>query len=602
MILLALALGVLSAAFELGYWAIQSTLLHHFIFAGADVVWQTILGDLLGFGCAGVVLAALLSRVPRGRRPSIALLLFLCCFSIAFLFHPALNFLAGGLLSIGVAWQISGFVDRQFVLVERWARWVTLTGIVAMVVGVAGVRVSRLTAEHRGETARAAEGPNIVLLILDTVRASELSLYGYDRRTSPVLDSVAAVGVTFDAAISASPWTLPSHAAMFTGRSPYQLLANWDGPLEDTVPTLAEVLLANGYRTGGFAGNVAYVSRETGLDRGFAHFEDYTLHWSDPINAISLGRFVTNNPKLRQLVGYHDVLGRRTVGDLNSAAMSWLDRASTPARPFFLMINYYDAHEPFLPHAPFDTRFGSTKGRNLGAIRQINTRLAERSGKMGMDSVQRDFERLAYDQSIAELDAGIGHLLDSLRARGLMDRTVLAIVSDHGEQFGEHGLYSHGNSLYLPALHVPLVIVAPGVPRGERRAHVVSTQNLGATLLSIAGAKQLSRFPGRSFFDSVAVSPSSGAVASIRPARNQAPEYPSYLGPMYSVTTDSLHVIDAPTGEEIFRWRALPESTQGPVAGDSIALSSGALRSLLLDARRQERLPEKPPTQGGAKP
>ena len=116
------------------------------------------------------------------------------------------------------------------------------------------------------------------MIVWDTVRADHLSLHGYGRPTTPNLERLAARGVRFNLAFSTSSWTLPSHASLFTGRWPHELRVDWTVPLGNDFPTLAEYLGAQGYDTAGFAANVDYCSRETGLARGFVHYEDYPIN------------------------------------------------------------------------------------------------------------------------------------------------------------------------------------------------------------------------------------------------------------------------------------------------------------------------------------
>ena len=128
------------------------------------------------------------------------------------------------------------------------------------------------------------------VIVWDTVRAGNLSLHGYGRRTSPSLERLAARGVRFDQAFATAPWTLPSHSSLFTGRWPHELTADWRVPLDETYPTLAEYLAAQGYDTAGFVANLDYCSRETGLSRGFAHYEDYPIElWDVFTRYIGLG-------------------------------------------------------------------------------------------------------------------------------------------------------------------------------------------------------------------------------------------------------------------------------------------------------------------------
>jgi arylsulfatase A-like enzyme len=235
----------------------------------------------------------------------------------------------------------------------------------------------------------------------------------------------------------------------------------------------------------------------------------------------------------------------------------------------------------------------STRGRAVDEIRQINARLAERAGKTRMSPEQRALEQLAYDQGIAESDAAVGALLRAIEQRGRTRRTIIAVTADHGEQFGEHGLYSHGNSLYLPTLHIPLVLrPAGGVPAAVRRRDVVSLEDLGATLLEMAHAGGGSSFPGVPLMDAsgraIDTMRARPAISSIRPARNQDPAYPSFRGRMYSAVTDGLQLIETSGGPaELFGWRDDPNETRD-LAHDSVAVNASPLRAALLDARRRE--------------
>ncbi len=197
---------------------------------------------------------------------------------------------------------------------------------------------------YRDHSSSSAEAANVLLIVLDTVRAQSLSLNGYERETSPQLERLARRGLSFENAISTSPWTLPGHASMFTGRYPHEVSADWSVPLDATFPTLAEVLASNGYATAGFVANVGYCSYEHGLNRGFAYYSDYQFSLGQFILSSSLGRTVASSDRLRRISGYHELLNRRTAENINNDFLHWL---STRGRqPFFAFLNYYDAHEP----------------------------------------------------------------------------------------------------------------------------------------------------------------------------------------------------------------------------------------------------------------
>ena len=191
---------------------------------------------------------------------------------------------------------------------------------------------------------------NVVLIVWDTVRAYNLSAYGYPRNTTPNLARWARKGVRYNLALAPAPWTYPSHSCFFTGQWPFQLNSQWKFTLDTPDPTLAEYLASRGYQTAGFAANTNCCSYETGLARGFAHFEDY------PLTPRSLlGRTVPGNWILMNILyrgDYHDMkwigLQSRGAHGINDAFLDWL-RRRRPDRPFFAFLNYFDAHEPYVP-------------------------------------------------------------------------------------------------------------------------------------------------------------------------------------------------------------------------------------------------------------
>ncbi|MGH7657200.1 MAG: sulfatase, partial [Gemmatimonadales bacterium] len=300
-----------------------------------------------------------------------------------------------------------------------------------------------------------AGAPNILLIILDTVRASSLSLYGYDQPTTPGLDQRAKRGAVFDRALSTTSWTLPSHASMFTGRYPYNFPASWEIPLGSEFPTLAEVLQEHGYATGGFVANLLYTQRESGLARGFIHYEDFRVSREQLKESTALGQRIYEWQG--GWVSAKRAYDRKPGEEVSSSFLRWVDQ--TRDAPFFAFLNYYDAHVPYRAPQPWRDRF-----------------------KTG----RRDRDR--YDASIAFLDQEIDGLLEELQARGHLENTIVVLTSDHGELFGEHGLEGHGNGLYDPTLHVPLVIwYPPVVQTGRRIERPVTLRDLPATLLDLAG-------------------------------------------------------------------------------------------------------------------
>ena len=266
--------------------------------------------------------------------------------------------------------------------------------------------------------------------------------------------------------------------------------------LDTPGPTLAEYLASRGYQTAGFAANTNCCNYETGLARGFAHFEDF------PLTPRSLlGRTVPGNWILKNILyhaQYHDMkwigLQSRGARGTSEAFLGWL-RRRRPDRPFFAFLNYFDAHAPYIPPPGFQGRFG---------IRPRPPRDYEfLLGNMAIENnptIKRDVQlaRDCYDDCIAFLDQELGRLLDDLRGQKLLDNTVVIITSDHGEAFGDHGHFGHTFSLYLDVVGVPLVILSPGAPAGQVVDSPVSLRDLPATVVDQLGLSASSPFPGHS--------------------------------------------------------------------------------------------------------
>ncbi|MDP9179897.1 MAG: sulfatase-like hydrolase/transferase, partial [Gemmatimonadota bacterium] len=192
----------------------------------------------------------------------------------------------------------------------------------------------------------------------------------------------------------------------------------------------------------------------------------------------ALGRCLTGSARLRRLAGYYDEIGRKRASQVNAEVLHWLARRNHGGRPFFVFLNYYDAHSPYLPPEPFDTLFDRRRTPPNPLL--ANERPTTESDALG--------DIAAYDESLAALDQQLGMLLDELDRRGVLRNTVVLITADHGEEFGEHGLLEHGKSLYIQALHVPLLVIFPGsVPHGRRVSEPVTLRDVPATLLALAG-------------------------------------------------------------------------------------------------------------------
>jgi len=367
---------------------------------------------------------------------------------------------------------------------------------------------------------------------------------------------------------------------MFTGREAYQLSTNWYTPLDETDPTLAEVLSRRGYLTAGFVANLPYTNREVGLDRGFQHYEDWMVSFRQLLVSSMLIRAVTTNEWVRGMVGTKELIVRKKAPEVNRRFLRWLDRR--PARPFFAFLNYYDAHTPFVPPEPYRSRFAPP-----GA--PFHSDLPLREQDLPWDPALIEGARNAYDGAIAALDASLGQLFEELDRRHLLDSTIVIVTSDHGEEFAEHGLFSHGNSLYLPSLHVPLVVWNPRGPAGRAVGAPVSIRDIPATVLDLAGLDDLEAMPGRSLRrywagDTTFAEP---IYTEVRHAPKLPAWYPSTKGDLLGVQQDWLRLIKNGDGTiEVYDIARDPLERHDLSGDATLADRIGPLRRLAEEAHR----------------
>lgn len=520
------------------------------------------------------------------------------------------------LLALGVGVQAARLASRYSEpLRRRLRRATTALACVTLLLGV-GVGARAILGERRalaGLPEATPGAPNVLLIILDTVRAKSTSLLGYDRPTTPALDSLARGGTVFETALATSPWTLPSHASMFTGRWPYELSTHWSHPLDGEEPTLAEVLSRRGYVTAGFVANLSYTSRPFGLARGFAHYEDFPVSPGQVVLSTSLGRNLASSAGLRELLGNQELLNRKHAERIRGDFIDWLDArdGSRDERPFFAFLNFFDAHEPYLPPAPYDRLWGPPVDRpdiqhRHNLLRGVNAR---RLGKWAMSPDEIPGELAAYEGAIAYLDAQLGGLMQDLRDRGVLDNTLVVIASDHGEHMGEHGMFEHGQSLFMPTLHVPLVIRYPGrVPAGARVDNPVTIRDIPATILDLVGLAAAEPFPGESLRRTWLDRP---AEQTTRPRALASPVfselhrglverdwYPIASGlDMLSLLDGGYHYICNPDGsEELYDVISDPDEYDNILLTQPVGSLLGALRRA---ARKFDALPTWcPPPEG----
>jgi arylsulfatase A-like enzyme/tetratricopeptide (TPR) repeat protein len=300
---------------------------------------------------------------------------------------------------------------------------------------------------------RGRKQPSLLLITLDTTRADRLGCYGYGDGLTPALDRLASEGVLFEQAFTEVPTTLPSHATIMTGLHPpeHGLRVNGTHTLDIAVPTLAEMLRGQGYRTAAFIAS-ATLDSQNGLDRGFESYQDdmassYPHDESEPLTAYRPGDAVTD------------------------LALEWLANTDDD-RPFFCWVHLFDPHNPYFEHeALAGTRFEGEK---------------------------------SYDAEVAFMDMQVARLVDHLESSGMRGSVLVVAAGDHGEGLAGDRERGHGFMLYEPTLRVPLIFSQPGrIPEGRRIEAMVSLVDLHPTILEMLGFDDVEQRSGRSLAQAV---------------------------------------------------------------------------------------------------
>lgn len=366
--------------------------------------------------------------------------------------------------------------------------------------GIALVMALSLCGCDRGATSVSTQNrqPNILFVIWDTVRVDHLSLYGHSRKTTPKLDAWAAQARVFEDCVSPGSTTVPAHASIFTGLFPTQHRADNEHPqLDEQFTTLAEILRDSGYATYMFSAN-PHLSATSKFTQGF----DVAEHPWDPQyreEAIAIIRSkVTDEDESGELAGKlrnPNTVAKLTDWNVKTAgalaekgALKWLE--SKPAdKPYFVFINYMEAHRPLIPSRDHRARFMSPE--QIAASYKVNrswvSTWAYTFGLKEFSDEEIELTRLTYDACLAELDDLFADLLDGLRAAGQLDNTIVVLAADHGEHLGEHHMLDHQFSVYEELLRVPLIVWYPPKFAPGREKRPVMTMDLFPTLLKLAG-------------------------------------------------------------------------------------------------------------------
>jgi len=462
------------------------------------------------------------------------------------IFTLGIHHLAMLFLAICLAWRTTGILVTS-------TRWWTFQLPRLVIVGLAlhvlilmgwGLCNSRALWQMAASRTAQKEDPDVILIVWDTARAASCSVYGHAQPTTPGLERLAARSVTCERAIAPSSWSVPSHATIFTGQHPHELGTSLRAPLPPGPKTLAEVFHERGYATGGFVGNIRLTGRLTGLDRGFSHYSDCSLSFEEVLYCTRAGRNLSTTPWVRSLVGFYSMLGQKSAAQIHESCLSWASMNAD--RPCFVFVNCFDVHDPYLPPPPLREKWGPrTHDEKLLMaqwVEDTNWKTTLPAPEATRVAVQ------AYDGCFVGLDAEFESFLTRWKALDRQRELIVIVTSDHGELFSEHDVFGHSYSLYRNAVHVPLIISAPGLPAGARLSPVLGLRDLPATVIDLAGipGKPL---PGTSFLAKLK-SPEpedarSGSLVLAEidrcPFPNLPPPYPAAHGPVRSLFLKGFH-------------------------------------------------------------
>jgi arylsulfatase A-like enzyme len=387
--------------------------------------------------------------------------------------------------------------------------------------------------------------PSLILISIDTLRADRLGSYGYERDTSPSLDALAARGVRFEAVVAESSWTLPSHMTLFTGLPPsVHGVTSDERRLSAEIPMLSEVLREDGYRTFAFTGGL-YVAPNFGFGRGFESYASALRHYST---------------------------GAERPIPLDMALDGTLKRIAElgPAEPFFAFVHTFDVHCPYDPPEAYTAKFDSRPESD-------HVETADRCGdpdfnEMDLTPGQARFLSDRYDAGIRHADDLLGAFFEKLGQAGVLERTFVAVVSDHGEEFLEHGRIGHQASLFIECLRIPWIVAGPGLAPAVVR-EPVGLADVMPTLLALLGVP----------------APETEGASMLAVMRGERPEDPDRIrfselgvGPeVSSAIRGDLHVLaDRSTGSlRVFDWRR-DRTEQNDLAGSDPARDRGLAQEL----------------------
>jgi len=460
----------------------------------------------------------------------------------------------GSTIVIAVAmWLGLVAIVRDAASLRRFMRRGAFASSILAALVWSGALVSVALGMHTPRSPAPAHAPNILLVSIDSLRRDHVHCYGYARETSPTIDALARGGVMFRTAVSPTSWTLPAHLTLLTAIPPEQHgVVDDETRLREEAVFLSEVVWQAGYTTAGFV-SAPYLDATYGFSQGFDHYDDYTIaHTSHDASREGI-----TSPALLRIV------------------TRWLDgwNQQGRTRPFFIFMHMWDVHYDYAPPPPYDTMFdpeyrGTVTGKNYEYSNEVHP---------GMDP--RDLQHIIalYDGEIRFTDLYLGRVLDHLRAMGVLDRTIVVVTADHGDEFFEHGHKGHKKTLYDESVLVPLIVrYPPTVPAGKIVDAQVRLMDIAPTIVGLAGITPKIPFPTAQTHEvSAAQNLTPWMLADLTQSLPSLPAFGDLVGeapvPLASVRTLAAKFIKeqrAAGREEFYDLTADPGEHSNLIAGD----------------------------------
>lgn len=441
----------------------------------------------------------------------------------------------------------------------------------------------------------------MVMVMLDTTRPSFTSAYGWPEPTTPFLESLASAGTRFERAYSSSSWTLPAHGTLFTGRHPKVHQGNQTYlRIKDELPLLAEELGRAGYQTAAFSGNI-WVGEKSGLDAGFEHFRN-----------LNTGIYKPHVTKLAA-----DPVGVAVPPEdhyIASEVLAWLEEGRDPTRPFFLFVNLVEPHLPYVPYLEVASEFLESPEDRWRAIQSyypdaVGGSLLRRhyGGRNPLRDAEWDLLRRMYRSEIRVADDLARVIVEAVDAVSDPGQTLCFVLSDHGENLGDHGHFTHIMNVYDSNLRIVLLARGPGFSAGHSEERLVGIHDLYPTILHAAGVDPVDQVSGVDLRASIPVDRVLTAALEypavslrvFKKGRVEAGRYAQYqneldtaIGPRFKL----IRTIDSATGaavEVLFDLREDPDEARPLSAADVEPKVLEGLRRALVLARAEAG--ERPP-------